>query len=131
MNGSLNATTLVRKRTGPGRRRCPTEEVADTASVGSMTAIAGPRRSTPTLPVMALAVGAVSIAAWLVPGVVGMVIVGLTGTVAILLGAGSLLAVDDKSSRSVRVMGTVAVVLGLVGLAGLWVTAVLVAAIPG
>jgi hypothetical protein len=80
---------------------------------------------------MALAVGAVSIAAWLVPGVVGMVIVGLTGTVAILLGAGSLLAVGDKSSRSVRVMGTVAVVLGLVGLAGLWVTAVLVAAIPG
>ena len=96
-----------------------------------MTAVAGPRRSTPTLPVMALAVGAVSIAAWLVPGVVGMVIVGLTATVAILLGAGSLLAVGDKSSRSVRVMGTVAVVLGLVGLAGLWVTAVLVTAIPG
>ena len=80
---------------------------------------------------MALAVGAASIAAWLVPGVVGMVIVGLTRTVAILFGAGSLLAVGDKSSRPVRVMGTVAVVLGLVGLAGLWVTAVLVAAIPG
>lgn len=92
-----------------------------------MTAADGSPRSIPALPVVALAVAAFSIVAWLVPGVVGMIVVGLAGTVGILLGTVSLLRAADRSARAVRLMGTVAVVLGLVGLAGLWVTAVVVA----
>lgn len=100
-------------------------------SVRFMTAVDGTRRSIPTLAVMALAFGAASIIAWLVPGVAGMVVVGLAGTVATALGAASLLTAGRRSSWTIRVWVPVAVALGLLGLAGLWVTAILVAAIPG
>lgn len=96
-----------------------------------MTAVDGTRRSVPTLAVMTLAFGAASMIAWLVPGVAGMVVVGLAGTVATARGAATLLMGGSRSPRTVRLWGTVAVALGLLGLAGLWVTAIVVAAIPG
>lgn len=65
------------------------------------------------------------------PGVTGMIAVGVTGTLAVVLGTIALLASDKGPSRRARIAGIAAVILGLLGLAGVWVTAVLVASIPG
>lgn len=96
-----------------------------------MTTIHGSVRANPALPVTGVLVGVASIAAWLVPGVVGMLIVGTAGSVAILLGVASLASSrSGVPARNHRFMGIVAVALGLLGLAGLWVTAIIVSAVP-
>jgi len=96
-----------------------------------MTAANGSLRASPALPVVAMVVGAASVILWLVPGATGMIAVGVTGTLAVVLGTIALLASDKGPSRRARIAGIAAVILGLLGLAGVWVTAVLVASIPG
>lgn len=95
------------------------------------TAAKALRESSGPLPVVALVVGVMSVFAWFIPGVVGMIAVGLCGSVAIALATLSLCALGSAAtSPAPRRIAVAAVVVGLLGLAGVWVTAVLVAAIP-
>lgn len=101
-----------------------------TTNVVLMTAIDRSARASPLFATAALIFAVAGVAAWLVPGVEGMITVGIAGTLAVALGMSSLLTGSDGVTRRTKVVAAAGVSVGLLALGGLWITAVLVAAIP-
>lgn len=80
------------------------------------------------LPIAALALGALSVLAWLIGGVPGMIISGVSGITAVALGtACALRRSSDHGDKGTAVW---AIALGTLGLAGQWATHVAMSLMP-
>jgi hypothetical protein len=95
-----------------------------------MTIAASRTRPAAVIPALALGMGVAAIVCWLVPGIAGMIAVGILGSLAVSTGTWGILVAHGDTNRASSRVATIAIALGLIGLAGLWITAVLVQAIP-